>query len=214
MKEIRKKTTYFLLFSVLLFNLSCNKDETSVALKKHFSNEQINDLKLIHSFFITEHLNGLKKKFKEEFYLLTKTNEYHGLDSLFNKARFNEQLELYNSISQTTFDEVWIMVPQKKYEDEKYIALNMKGKFIYYLKGLTKNDFAKTISNKLELAGDLNYFYIYSYVFNNYKSFDFENYDNQLIISVCYLTMLDGNFRKDTQRDDSIRRELRNQTKS
>ena len=201
MKEIRKKTTYFLLFSVLLFNLSCNKDETSVALKKHFSNEQINDLKLIHSFFITEHLNGLKKKFKEEFYL-------------FNKARFNKQLELYNSISQTTFDEVWIMVPQKKYEDEKYIALNMKGKFIYYLKGLTKNDFAKTISNKLELAGDLNYSYIYSYVFNNYKSFDFENYDNQLIISVCYLTMLDGNFRKDTQRDDSIRRELRNQTKS
>ncbi|MGB6267546.1 MAG: hypothetical protein WBF67_00925 [Olleya sp.] len=199
-KEMKIKTTYYLVFSVILFNLSCKKEETSLVLKNHFNNEQIQDFKKINTFFISEALNNDKSNFKEEIIILEKNIYSSGIEILINKIDFQKQKDLYTSISKSSFNEIWdfckLWKEKKRLESDTLKSICPKQEpntnFKNYLRELGKNNpFAKQCFESIEASGDYSHMHFISSLLQNIDNIDFNKFDNQFIIAVYFLSLND-----------------------
>lgn len=194
MLEIRAKTARFLnfgIFLILCLTLSCESVQSTPELEKHFSDEQIKDLQRVNSFFVSEILkNEPFKKGIEDFYEKLYSE---GFDSILKTIDYNHQKELYKSISQSTFDEIWVV--QKNIYDyigETSIRPKYNGAFYKYLEELSlSNEFGKVCLKRLQESGDYNFTDFDYYIVENFHAMDFEDFNNQLIISIYLLTAID-----------------------
>jgi hypothetical protein len=195
----------------IIIVLGCTKENSSPELEKHFNKNQIEDLNKINNFFISELLNSEKGNYKKSFLQFKDFLKFNGRFSDNDELLFKKQLKLYNSISQSTFDEIWKLRTTEgpPYPDEDYIAARNFGKYFSFLNEIsTENKFAKTCFEKIERSGDYNALFLDSYFYYNLDTFDFNNFHNQLILSIYYLTAID-NYERDFKRKRRFEEQLK-----
>ena len=202
---MRKLTTY--LTGVLLVTIvyctiiSCKNKEAYPVLKNHFTIKEIKDLNKINDFFISEFLKSTKENYKEALTMF--------MDSLKFNGQFSSNDDLYSSISESTFNKIWELNTTKSqpYLNEAYISAKTFGKYYSFLNEVgTKNKFAKLCYEKIEASGDYNPLFLDSYFYNNHNTFNYNDFYNQLIIAIYYLSAID-----DYERAISIKKGLEEQ---
>ena len=200
MKDKRQKIYFsfirILLILILVFSFSsCRSIKTTTELELQFTKRQISDLNKISDFFIEEVMKG--EEFKKGVGNLYKTLYTVGLDTILKNIDYDKQKELYNSISSTTFNEIWeIKINTGRFEGEEYILPKYQGKFQLYLIQLRKtNPFAEDTFEHMEASGDFSMLYFNDYINKNFHEMNFDDFNNQLIISVYFLSMIDDNER-------------------
>ncbi|WP_339624413.1 hypothetical protein [uncultured Winogradskyella sp.] len=210
---MRKLTTY--LTGVLLVTIvyctiiSCKNKEAYPVLKNHFTIKEIKDLNKINDFFISEFLKSTKENYKEALTMFMDSLKFNGQFSSNDDLLFKKQLNLYSSISESTFNKIWELNTTKSqpYLNEAYISAKTFGKYYSFLNEVgTKNKFAKLCYEKIEASGDYNPLFLDSYFYNNHNTFNYNDFYNQLIIAIYYLSAID-----DYERAISIKKGLEEQ---
>ena len=194
----------FLLMLFLVFPFfSCSSYKSSLELENNFTKEQITDLNKINSFFIKEVLKSKKLNFKNSFKAVFELVNLHGIDTLLNNLEYKKQKKLYSDISKSTFNEIWELKTNtiEEYKGEEYLLPRCKGKFRKFLKQLSNtNQLAKACYNKMEQSGDFNML-SFNYIINTkFNEINFKDINNQLIISIYYLSIID-----DLERDEKTK---------
>ena len=204
-QHINSSFNRILLITILVFSFtSCRSIKTTSELEHQFTKRQIRDLNKINNFFIEDVLKN--EKFKKGIENLYKTLYTVGLDTILKNVDYEKQKKLYNSISTYTFDEIWKIMtnPSERFKGEQYIGPKYKGKFQLYLRQLSNtNHFASDCFNNMEKSGDFNMLYFNTYINNNFYKMNFDDFNNQLIISVYFLSMIDDN-----ERDQNIKKRM------
>ena len=98
-----------LLFGVVILQLSfsCKSQYSKVELDNNFSTDQISDLNKITDFFKNQISENKNSDFKACFSKILPELLENGWQPILTKVDFEKQKELYNSISKSTFDEIW-----------------------------------------------------------------------------------------------------------
>lgn len=209
MKDKRQKTYFrfqmILSIIILVFNFSsCRNIITTPELEQHFTEKQVKDLNEINTFFIKEVLKN--DDYKQGIENLYKTLYSVGLYTLLKDINYQKQKKLYNSIAELTFNEIWEVKinSYEDFEDEEYILPKYKGKFQIFLKHLGKtNLFAADCFKHMEESGSFNMLFFNSYLNSNFDDLNFDDFNNQLIISIYLLSMIDDN-----ERDEKTKKRI------
>lgn len=192
-----------LLFLIFITLISCQSNFTSPQLKNHFSEKEIDDLEKIVSFYTNQLSKNSSDNFEEvfnttlnEFMYSTYRNNFYNLD-------FNKQKELYNLISDETFNEIWIY--NKRYHNNdkstvfRYVGFKYDSKYNKFLREVAlKNEFIKEYTNLLEGTGsfdELNFLVLI--IIENKDKFDLNDPNIQLIIAIDNLSKNDMQKRKE-----------------
>ncbi|MCK0109328.1 hypothetical protein MWU58_08485 [Flavobacteriaceae bacterium S0825] len=187
-----------LLFILIVSFSSCKGIKSTNELEKYFTKSQIRDLNKINNFFISEHLNSTRDNYGESYKKMQEFTYFNGIDALINQVGFKKQLKLYNSISKSTFDEIWEIKQNTdvEFSSEEYILPQYKGKFQSYLKYLSQtNSLAKDCWKNMEMSGDFYHLMLDYYILENFDKIDFNDFNNQIIISIYFLSLVDNNER-------------------
>jgi len=193
----------FLLIVLFLISSSCKDNFTSPELKNHFSEKEIDDLEKIVSFYT----NQLSKNGSENFEDIFNTTLIEFMDSTskdnFYSLDFNKQKKLYRSISDDTFNKIWIFNKRFNYNDRstafKNIGFKHDSKYNQFLREVSlKNDFIKEYTHLLEGTGSFEQLNILTYlIIENKDKFDLNDPNIQLIIAIDNLSNNDSNNRKE-----------------
>jgi hypothetical protein len=204
-----KFISFFICLSLIL--LGCKNEFSSPELEKHFTQSQIEDLNKINTFFISEFLKSTKKNYKDAFLAFKDSLKFNGKFSNNDEILFKKQLKLYNSISNSTFNEIWELNTSEgpRYPNEKYIKAKVYGKYYLFLNEIEdKNEFARTCYSKIEATGEYNPLHLDSYFYYNHDTFDYQNFHNQLILAIYYLTAIDE-YERDPNRKKRFEEQLK-----
>ncbi len=189
------KKTVRILFYLLIFQsfVSCESKYSESELKANFSTEQQSDLNEIRQFF-------LNQVCESDFKLCYEQTNHDSLQAsgigFWTKIDFKEQQKLYERISKSTFNEIWMICKSVNYktkEEKKSICANAIGKYQNYLSDLGKNNprIAK-YAERIEASGDFGGLDIsYWNVLTDKKHFDLNDPNIQLILAIHYLSMND-----------------------
>lgn len=200
-----KVKSFFICLILIVF--SCSKKNSSPELEKHFTKNQIEDLNKINDFFISEFLKSEKRDFKDAYLKFKDSLKFNGKFSDNDTELFKKQLELYNTISKSTFNEIWALgiTQDAPYPNEEYIDANVFGKYYLFVKELKKNnEFAKICYDRMERTGDYNAMHLDSYFYHNHDTFNYDEFHNQLILAIYYLTAID-NYERDHKRKERFK---------
>ncbi|MFD2824536.1 hypothetical protein ACFS5M_12710 [Lacinutrix iliipiscaria] len=197
------RKTLTLIFGIIILQLSfsCKSQYSTTELKNNFTTEQISDLNKITEFFKNQMCLGMESDFKT-CYERTPHEYLEATGSGFwNNIDFDKQKELYNEISESTFDEIWAfcksIYPESGTELKSLCPVN--GKYISYLIELGKTNTAiAKYADRVSAAGDFNELYLnYSNILNNKKDFNLNDPNVQLILAIHYLSINDDFKRTD-----------------
>jgi len=190
------RKTIILIFGVIILHLnsSCETEYSTAELKNNFSNEQITDLNRITEFF--------KKSVCEnsEFQDCYEKTKHDSLQAsgvgIWTKIDFNEQIKLYDRISKSTFNEIWMYCESTYYPSKikaKSLCAVSTGKYQKYLTDLGKtNPRIAKYADRIQVSGDFNSLDIqYQEVLNNKETFDLKDPNIQLILAIHYISIND-----------------------
>ena len=172
-----RKTIIFIFGIIILqLNFSCKSQYSATELNKNFTAEQIADLKKITDFFKTETCGNM------DFAKCYKQTNHDSLQAegkgFWTKIDFEKQKELYEQISKSTFNEIWMFCESTFYPSEtkaKSLCANATGKYQKFLADLGKtNPRIAKYAERIQASGDFNGLDIqYWEVLKNKKYFDF-----------------------------------------
>jgi len=194
---IQEKLRYLIIIGLLILNFSCKTQKVTPELKNNFSSEQIADLQKIMKFFKNRICIESKSDFGSCFEPMLPKLIETGYEPIFEKINFNEQLELYKSISKNTFNEIWTFCKTrdlvKNTEYQSLCAKGADGKYSEYLLEVgKKNKFIKNYAEKLIASGDFEPSgFLQSQIYTNKSEFNFKDPNIQLIIAIHFLTIND-----------------------
>ncbi|MCX7549182.1 hypothetical protein OS188_14590 [Xanthomarina sp. F1114] len=186
----------------LLVSLSCNAQYSATELKDNFTTEQISDLNKITAFFQNQICDNKNSDFKTCFSKILPELLEYGWQPILEKVDFEKQKELYNSISKSTFNEIWefgkATYPKTGLE-LKSIGSKYNGKYQKYLTELGKNNAEiKEYAERLIAAGDFESMgLLQQQIYKNPNNFDLNNPNIQLLIAIHYLSQNDQQKRKE-----------------
>jgi len=198
------RKSIILIFGIMILqsNFSCKSELSTRKLKNNFTTEQISDLNKIINFFKNQICQNNDSDFKTCFSeVLPKLLEY-GWQPILEKVDFGKQKELYKSISETTFKEIWVFgkttYPETGLE-LRSVGSKYNGKYQKYLTELGKyNAEIKEYTERLIASGDFESMgLLQQRIYINPSEFDLDNPNIQLLIAVHYLTQNDQEKRKD-----------------
>lgn len=194
--KFKRSSLIFLL--LILFSISCANNEDTHELRRNFSKKQISELKIINNFFIQSVCGNINNKdFKSCFENKIPYIIEYGLDSIALKIDFNNQKEMYKSISDSTFNEIWGYVKLWKGKDRKTtykkVGISMQGRYMNYLKDVgRKNIFISEYYEDTFASGGLPFTSKFFYnIYKNPKELDLNDQNIQLIIAVHLLTEME-----------------------
>ncbi|MCA0133909.1 hypothetical protein [Winogradskyella alexanderae] len=191
-----KKYLRALIISVLLLNLSCASKFTTTELQNHFSKDQINDLQKITEFFKSQICANKSSDFETCFTEMLPALLEYGWQSILDNVDFDKQKELYNSISKSTFEEIWEF-GKETYPDTglelRSLGSKYKGKYQNFLAELGKNNKElKEYADRVIGTGDFeSSLILQSRIYEYPTDFDLSNVNIQLLIAIHYLTQND-----------------------
>lgn len=192
------KIAKILLIGFLILNYSCKSKDSNVELKNHFTENEIEDLILITDFFKEQICqNNTKSDFKECFEKILPELVDNGWQPILERVDFDLQKKLYDKISKSTFDKIWGFSKSWKYSDKteyKSIEVGTSGEYIDYLKEFgIKNEFIKEYTNGILSRGGIDGMgSLQNHIYQNPDDLDLNDLNNQIIISIHYLTQNDN----------------------
>jgi hypothetical protein len=198
------RKTIILIFGVMILqlNFSCKSEHSTTELKNNFTPEQITDLYKIIDFFKSQICENNNSDFKTCFSKILPDLLEYGWQPILDNVDFEKQKELYNSISKSTFEEIWVFgkatYPETGLEF-KSVGSKYNGKYQKYLSELGKNNNEiKDYADRLIVAGDFESMgLLQQRIYQKPTEFDLDNPDVQLLIAIHYLTQNDQQKRKD-----------------
>ena len=188
--------------TVIQLTFSCKSELSTRELKNNFTTEQISDLNKIIDFFKNQICQNNGSDFKTCFSELLPTLLEYSWQPILKKVDYEKQKEIYKSISDTTFKEIWAFgkttYPETGLE-LKSVGSKYNGKYQKYLTELGKhNTEIKEYAERLIASGDFESMELLQYrVYINPSKFDLDNPNIQLLIAVHYLSQNDQEKRKD-----------------
>ncbi|PKP43995.1 MAG: hypothetical protein CVT95_11490 [Bacteroidetes bacterium HGW-Bacteroidetes-12] len=198
-----KKITKILLIGFLILNYSCKNDDSNKELKNHFTENEIEDLKLVTAFFKEQICqNKTKSDFKKCFEEILPELVNNGWQPILERVDFDLQKKLYDKISKSTFDKIWGFSKSRKYPEKteyKSIEVGTSGEYIDYLKEFgIKNEFIKEYTNGILSRGGIDGMgSLQNHIYQNPKDLDLTDFNIQIIISIHYLTQNDNEKRNE-----------------
>ncbi len=199
---MRKAIIFIFGVIILQLNFSCESEESTTELKNNFTTEQISDLYKIIDFFGSQICENNNSDFKTCFSEILPDLLEYGWQPILDKVDFDKQKELYNSISKSTFEEIWIFRKATSHEtglELKKVSSKYNGKYQKFLSELGKNNNEiKDYTDRLIGFGDFESMgLLQQRIYQKPTEFDLENPNVQLLISIHYLTLNDQQKRKD-----------------
>lgn len=193
-----------LIFGIIILQLSfsCKSQYSTVELENNFSTDQISDLNKIRDFFKNQISENKKSDFKVCFSKILPGLLENGWHPILEKVDFEKQKELYNSISKSTFDEIWEF-GKATYPDTglelKNLGSKYNGKYQKFLTEFGKNNSeVKNYADRLIEAGDFESVgWLQQSIYKNPEEFDLDDPNIQLLIAIHYLTLNDQQKRTD-----------------
>ena len=202
-----KKITRIILSGILLICISCKSEFTSPELEKNFTSSQISDFKTITEFF-TEQIcqNNEESDFKNCFENILPELVEHGWNPILENVAFEKQKEMYQSITKSTFNEIWGYSKMWKYQDKtefKSIGININGKYLAYLQNVgDKSKYIADYTEGIYTAGDVESMgLLQNHIFKNPNDLDLNDVNIQILIAVHYLTQNDHEKRVENWND-------------
>jgi len=192
------KIAKILLIGFLILNYSCKRNDSNVELKNHFTKNEIEDLILITDFFKEQICqNNTKSDFKECFEKILPELVDKGWQPILERVDFDLQKKMYENISKSTFNKIWGISKSWKYPEKtvyKSIGVGTVSNYIEYLKELgLKSEFIKVYTNGiLALGGIDGMLSLQTHIYQNPNDLDLNDLNNQIIISIHYLTQNDN----------------------
>ena len=201
---------------VLLLILSgCSYDTekklcNSLTVTDCFTHEEIKDLAKLLDFFNEQICvsSGMNKKEIIKCYdsfierMWKETVEIGGVEL---KIPYFKQQEVYNQISDSLFNQIWIFIKNRKRNETgtldtlRTIEYRIDGKYVKFLKELGKEyELAKNYSETLEIFYNISpSMYSDIFVIKEYYQYDLNDIRLQLVLAIHYLTMNDQYQRKE-----------------
>ena len=198
-----KETLRIIILSCLLIlNFSCSTKYSTTEEHNNFSKEQISDLNKLTDFFKNQICENMNSDFKTCFSKILPDLLENGWQPILEKVDFEKQKELYNSISKSTFNEIWEFGKETYPEtglELKSVVSKYNGKYQKYLTELGKNNSEiKEYAERLIFSGDFESMALLQQrIYKNPSEFDLNNPNIQLLIAVHYLTQNDQQKRTD-----------------
>jgi len=195
------RKTILLIFGIafLQLNFSCKSQYSVTELNNNFSNEQIADLNKITDFFKNQLCSGSNfkkcyKKIPHEHLEATGAAFWTNID-------FEKQKELYENISKSTFDKIWMFCKSTEYpsgKESKHLCAVANGHYQKFLADFgNKNTRIAKYADRISASGDFNGLDINYWEVLNNKDFDLNNPNIQLILAIHYLSLNDQYKRKE-----------------
>lgn len=192
------KKTILLIFGIMILqlNYSCKAQYSVVELKNNFSTEQVSDLNKITAFFKNQMCLNMDSDFETCYKRIPHEYLEATGDGFWANIDFEKQQELYNEISKSTFDEIWMFCESTYYPSKtkaKSICAVGTGKYQKYLSDLGKaNPRIAKYAERIQASGDFSSLDIqYRQVLKDKKYFDLNDPNIQLILAIHYLSMND-----------------------
>lgn len=191
---------------VLIILVSCSNNnhqelKSSQIAKSVFTNNEIRDLKIIMDFF-TEQISDSEYKNNGEcyqrFFERMKNNSDSGIFEI--KIPFENQTQMYEKISDTTFKNIWVLNKSWKRDSPhtlKHIGIKYDCKYVDFLELLGKE--YEVVSNYYKgfmSCGDICPTMVAD-VLINYDQYDIQDERIRLLIAIHYLTLNDQYKRKE-----------------
>lgn len=195
--NMRKTIILTFVVIILQLNFSCKSQFSTTELNNNFTAEQIADLNKITEFFKSEMCLHMDSDFKTCY----ERNPHKYLEATGNgfwtNIDFKKQNELYEEISKSTFDEIWMFCESTVYPSQskvKSLCANATGKYQKFLADFGKrNPRIAKYAERIQASGDYNGLDIqYWEVLKDQKSFDLNDPNIQLILAIHYLSMNDN----------------------
>jgi hypothetical protein len=192
------KKTLLLAFGFLILQVffSCKANYSNTELENNFTREQISDLNKISDFFKDqicidkdEDLRTCYERIPHDYL------KAYG-DGFWTNINFEKQKELYDQISKSTFNEVWMFSNATFYPSgtkAKSLSAVAKGKYQKFLADLGKRKprIAK-YAERISASGDFSGFdFNYREIIKDKKSFNLKDPNIQLILAIHYLSLND-----------------------
>jgi len=189
-----------LMFNLTLISCSSKRDKLgdNSSIQSIFNEKEIIDLEKILVFFenqISEIENrpieDLQKCYESFFIRLEKAEETGFVET---KIPFGKQLNFYNEIDTTTFNQIWCFHRSWNYGSSdtlKSISINLKGKYVVFLESLGKeHGLIKKYDEMLRGSGDISGGMVASLLMFH-KKYDTNDIRIRLLIAIHYLTLND-----------------------
>jgi hypothetical protein len=193
---------FLIIICVLILNYSCSTNFSTPELRNNFSKEQIADLNKITEFFKNQICENRKADFKTCFSKILPELMEYGWQPILDNVDFEKQRELYNSISQSTFDEIWEFGKATNLEtgwEFKSIGSKYNGNYQNFLAELGKNNSEiKDYADRVIGMGDFESMgLLQRRIYRNPMDYDLDNPNIQLLIAIHYLSQNDQQKRTD-----------------
>ena len=193
---MRKTILLIFGFTILQLNFSCKTQYSTSELKTNFSAEQMSDLNIITEFF----KESVCLNMSSEFQVCYEKTKHDSLQAagigIWEKIDFNEQKKLYERISESTFNEIWMYCESTYYPSKtkaKSLCAVATGKYQKYLADLGKaNPRIAKYAERIQASGDFSGLDIqYQEVLKDEETFDLKDPNIQLILAIHYLSIND-----------------------
>ncbi len=174
-------------FSVLL---GCKTYQPTKELQAVFNLQELKDLETIRTFFIKDIMD-----LKEEDFHLTFRSKIERLEaSGFATISPKKIKQLFNSISKSTFDEIWEIKKQKRSRNNEgsyeYFVPKRNSKYYDFLNRVTEhNSMVKQYYDTTIKAGDFNHSSMLKYTSDNTLDFDLKNTNVQIVMAIHYISI-------------------------
>ncbi len=201
-----KLTLQILIYLILAIGCSAatNDFKSDKTINKIFNKDEIKDLETLVNFFEnqiclgqnidTQNKQDCYERFFNHMVQCEKTGE------VILNISFDEQKNIYNKISKSTFNQIWAFGKTWEYNSTdtlKYLYFNEKGKYIKFLKEFGQdNKFVKGYYDTFELIGDISPS-MFAEIIMRYKEFDISDARFRLLLAIHYLTVNDDYERKE-----------------
>lgn len=177
-------------------NFSCKSTYSTTELNNNFTAEQISDLNKITEFFKSQICKNENSDFKTCFSKILPELLEFGWKPILENVDFEKQKELYNSISTSTFNQIWHFCNSKDYksgEEFKRICSKYNGNYQKFLIEFGNNNKEiKEYADRLIGAGDFESMgLLQQRIYTNQTDLDLDNPNIQIIISIHYLSQND-----------------------
>lgn len=191
-----------LLVFILTLNFSCKSQFHSVELDNNFTKNQIEDFQKMTVLFQTQICKDDKESFKNCFEKNLPLLLENGSNIITAKIDYNKQRQLYTSISESTFNEIWDFCKTQYRNDERNyrtVCGKHQGKYQKFLKEVGQNNphindyYLSMIS-----AGDFdNSGQLETAIYQFPNDFNLNDPNIQIILTIQYLTINDQENRKE-----------------
>ena len=191
------KIIRIIFFGILLICISCKSEFTTPELENNFTLNQISDFEKISQFFTQQICkNNEESDFKKCFEKMLPELVENGWVPILENVDFEKQKEMYNSISELTFNKIWGFAKSWKYGNETaYRRIDVANSpYVLYLQDVGKKyKYVREYVEGIKQSGGIEGMgLLQKYIYLNPNDLNLDDPNIQFLISVHYLTQNDN----------------------